>query len=58
MTFKEIIDLISKKFGEDIDIVIYPDLSGHVKTSYSYRKHQKLLLSWESYEDLIASLVE
>ncbi len=56
MEIEKVIELIKNKYGEDVDIVFYPDFSGHISSSFTKNCDSVDLYSWESTSELLKNL--
>ena len=48
MDIEKFVEKAVEKFGEDITIVLYPDFSGHIETSYRYKEDSIDLFCWNT----------
>lgn len=57
MDIRQLMQWIVNKYGYGIDVVFYPDMSGHVCITASYNIKEKDLLEWNNLEELISKLI-
>jgi hypothetical protein len=53
MDIRQLMDWITAKYGMEIDVTFYPDMSGHISKSET----ENDLFFWDNLEELLESLV-